>query len=94
MYAGSEQSGDSGRAKLSLAYQIVSDVMLAAIITCECFLWKPEKDAKDDYKEIFDTEAPDKDAKPSVDWIQVTDVALAALLLSAMVLPSLEEPSN
>lgn len=94
MYAGSEQSGDSGRAKLSLAYQIVTDVMLAALITCECFLWKPEKDAKDDYKEIFGTPAPEANVDPSVDWIAVTKAGLSALLVSAMVLPSLEEPSN
>ena len=87
-YAGSEQSGDNDRAGLSIAYQLLSDVVLSALITCECFLWKPLEDTakKADYTTIFGTAVPEK---PEVDWAAVGGAATGAFGISAVVLAEL-----
>ncbi len=82
-YVGSEQSGDNDRAGLSIAYQLLSDTVLSALITCECFLWKPEKDAKDDYTKIFGGTPPEH---PEVDWAAVAGTAIGAFGVSAVIL--------
>jgi hypothetical protein len=88
-FAGSEQSGDKGRAALSVAYQLLSDTVLSALITCECYLWAPtEKDAKEDYKEIFGTEVPET---PEVDWNAVSRMSILSLALSGAILSTLDD---
>jgi type VI secretion system secreted protein VgrG len=88
-YAGSEQSGDRDRAGLSVAYQLLSDTVLSALITCECFLWKPtEEGAKADYKEIFGTDVPEN---PEVDWNAVERMSILSFALSGAIISTLDD---